>query len=84
MGSKSFRADEAAPSKVYKNITPDDTTVYVGVRGVYVGTGGNLTTVDNDGNTVLHKNIASGSELAICPTKIKSTGTDALDIVLYF
>lgn len=81
--SKSFRADEAAPSKVYKNVTKSDATEYVGVRTLYVGTGGDVVTEDQEGNTVTHKNVPSGLELAISPRKIRTTST-ASDFVIYY
>jgi hypothetical protein len=81
--AKSFRADEAAPSKVYRNVTKSDSVEYIGVRTLYVGSGGDVVTMDNEGNLVTHRNVPSGIELGISPVRIMAAST-ASDFVIYF
>lgn len=51
-------------------------------RGLYVGTGGDVTAVLEQGSTaVLFKAVPTGAILPICATRVKATGTTATDLV---
>ena len=73
------------PARRCEAITPNDTTELAGVRGVFVGTGGNIA-IRAVGNTtaVTHKNVPSGSYLPIRAQYIYSTNTTATDIVAWY
>lgn len=50
-------------------------------RGVYIGTGGNLTVVDKNNNEVTFIDVPSGTILPVRPVFIKQTGTTASNII---
>jgi hypothetical protein len=63
-------------------VTPSDSTVLTGVRGIYVGGTGDLTVVGGDGaTTVTFKAVPVGTVLNISPSKVKATGTTATLLV---
>lgn len=76
-------------------VTPSDTVrVPNRCRGVFVGTGGNITVVTADADRefsikgtaivpVLFKNMPSGSFLGLHIVKVMATGTTANDIVAF-
>jgi hypothetical protein len=66
-------------------VTPSDSTSQGDVRGLYVGTGGNVAIrMKGDSAAVVHKNVPSGSYLPCRATYVYSTGTTATDIVAWF
>lgn len=53
-------------------------------RRIFVGTGGDVVTVDTENNEVTHKNVPSGSYIGDAFfKKVKSTGTTAADLIAY-
>lgn len=66
-------------------ITPHDTNeLAYTTRRIYVGTGGDVVTVDSEGNTVTHKNVPSGCYLGDAFYKqVKAAGTTAADLIAY-
>ena len=81
----SFAASPIGPAVRTQAIAPSDTEdlPYVS-RRIYVGTGGDVVTIDTYGNTVTHKNVPSGSYLGDAFfTRVKATGTTAADLVAY-
>lgn len=66
-------------------VTPSDTDdLKVVCRRFFVGTGGDVSLVDTAGNTLVHKNVPSGSYIGDAYfSKVKQTGTSALDIIAY-
>lgn len=67
-------------------VTPGDTTIvstYPLTRALYVGVGGNVNVILNDGTTVLLKNVPTGSFLPLSVKIIKSTSTTATDMVVF-
>ncbi len=62
-------------------VTPSDSTVLTGVRGLWVGTAGDVAIVARDGTTAVLANVADGTLVPVEATKVKSTGTTASDIV---
>lgn len=62
-------------------VTPSDSNT-LGSRGLWVGTGGNVTVDFLDGGTnIALNNVPSGTLLPIAVTKVYSTGTTASNIV---
>ena len=63
-------------------ITPDDVTdLAVPVRGLYVGTGGDVVIDDLVGNTVTFVGVPGGAILPIGAKRVRATGTTAANIV---
>lgn len=66
-------------------VTPHNSTnLPAGVRGVYVGTGGNMVAVDLDDNAVTFSNIVGGTLLPLQVKRVNSTNTTASDIVALY
>lgn len=64
------------------NIIPNDTNKLIQApRGLYIGTGGNLSIIDKEGNESIFIDVPSGSILPVRPAIIKSTGTTAGNII---
>lgn len=80
-----FGTSPIGPALRTKAITPSDTDDLPFVsRRIYVGTGGDVVTIDAEGNTVTHKNAPSGSYLGDAFfARVKATGTTAADLVAY-
>lgn len=62
-------------------ITPNDTTVFSTVRGIYLGASGNLKVDMSDGATVTFTALSAGVIHPIAARKIYATGTTATGIV---
>jgi hypothetical protein len=64
-------------------VTPSDATVYTNsMRALYVGTGGDVTVrMIRDGNTLLFRNVPSGTLLPIAVDQVRATGTTAADMI---
>lgn len=77
--------DFSYPAKHWATVVPSDSAVLPKVaRALWVGTGGDVAVVDEDGTSATFKNIASGSLVPIRPVQVKSTGTTAADIVALY
>lgn len=63
-------------------ITPSD-TVGVNLVGLYVGTTGNVTVIDSDGNTTTFANCPTGFVITLHILIVKATGTTASNLVGY-
>jgi hypothetical protein len=65
------------PAELHAAITPSDSTNFTrGVcRGIWVGTGGDISIVDKHGNTAVWKNVPNGTLLPIRALRVNSTGT---------
>lgn len=63
-----------------KAITPSDTTTQT-YRAVYVGGTGNLTVVDEGGDTVTFNAVPVGTIIPIACQLVKATGTTATLLV---
>jgi hypothetical protein len=65
------------------NVTPSDVTVFSNsMRGLYVGTGGNVAVrMIRDGNSLIYKNVPSGTLLPIAVDQVQATGTTAADMI---
>lgn len=73
--------DFAAPAKGIIVVTPSDSVDLTSVsRGIFVGTGGNISLICG-GTTGLFKNVASGTTLPVCASRVRATGTTATDLI---
>ncbi len=68
-----------------ENITPSNSNDLPSIaRMIYVGVGGDVSLVDTQGNTILHKNAAAGSYLGpFRVSRVNATGTTATNMVAY-
>jgi len=81
-----YRANNIAnPAAGAIAVTPNDSTDLASqARALWIGTGGDVTVITVDGQTVLLANIPDGSLLPVRCTRVKSTGTTASDIVALY
>lgn len=63
------------------SVTPSDTGNLGGVRGLYVGTSGDVKVDTSGGTTTTFVSVISGTILPIRATRVYSTGTTASNIV---
>lgn len=76
---------DVSSSYRFAAVTPSDTVdLPAGVRGLYVGTGGNAVLVGTDGVAVTFSNIASGTVLPVQVNRVNATNTTASGIVALF
>jgi hypothetical protein len=75
------------PASVGVAVTPSDTVNIsadsMRCRGIYVGTGGSLSILMDNGS-VTFANVPTGSLLPIRTRRVNSTGTTATDLVALF
>jgi hypothetical protein len=64
-------------------VVPNDAGQGQTFVGLYVGGGGNLTTVDELGYTTTHYFVPAGSFIRLRVAKVMATGTTCTDIVGY-
>ena len=73
------------PVRSGEAVTKSDSTTYDGVRGIYVGTAGDLAVLfAGDSVAVTFVGVPAGSFLPFEVTKIMSTGTSASNIVVVY
>ena len=73
------------PASGAATITPSDTTILSGVRGLYIGTGGGAVAVTmRSGQVVTFPAVPAGTFMPIRVTKVMETNTDATSIVALF
>jgi len=74
------------PGDACVEVTPSDVADIAGgpVRALYVGTGGDVTIHDGDGNEIEFANVPAGTILPVKTRRVMNTGTDASDIVGIF
>ena len=66
-------------------VTTSDSTIYSGIRAVYVGGAGDIALKFPGNNTaVVFVGVPAGSFLSLKPTHIMATGTTATSIVAIF
>lgn len=66
-------------------VTPSDSTMLPdGVRGLYVGTGGNLVLLDTDSSAVTFTAVPGGTILPVQVKRVNSTNTTASNIVALY
>lgn len=76
-------ADLTAPAQGGFAIVPDDAADLPDVvRGIYVGTGGDLTvTLARSAGPVTFRNVPAGVVMPVIASRVHATGTTALDLV---
>lgn len=79
----SFSDDPRAPSRAPYAITPSDNTALPLIpRGIYVGTGGDVTLRGVDGSgDVTYRNLPDASYIAVRAVYVRATGTTASNLV---
>lgn len=65
-------------------VTPNDATILVPTKGIYVGGSGDLVVTMANGVDATFKGIAAGVIHPISATKVKATGTTATYIVAVY
>lgn len=71
-----------SPASTGFSILPSDSGDFTNYpRAIYVGTGGHVSIVDLAGNTILLKNVQSGTILPVRAKQVRSTGTTAGDLI---
>lgn len=81
--------DRIAPAGFGWAVTPSDSTALVAeTRSLFIGVGGDVAVAMYDPVTqrrgsVVHKNVPSGSSIAVVTDKVYSTGTTATNIVAW-
>jgi len=76
---------EVGSARSGQEVTPHDTTALSGkTRGLYVGGAGDVTVTMHNGSDLTFVGVPAGTILPIVVTHVKSTGTDATDIVALF
>lgn len=80
---QTFVDSPLSPARLAFPITPHDITELQTVpRGIYVGTGGNVTLRSAGASTdVTYKNLADGSYIAVRATHVREAGTTAADLI---
>lgn len=79
---QNYSSSLASPATDAFAITPNDSTDLTQVtRALYVGTAGNIVVVLKSGSEVTFSNVTSGSILPIRASRIKATGTTALNVL---
>lgn len=73
----------SAPSRKPYAIVPHDTDPLPDVpKGIYVGTGGNVTLRGASGTAdVVYRNLADGSYIAVAASHVRATGTTASNMI---
>lgn len=68
------------------SVTPDDDNDLPEgtTRGIYVGVSGDVTVISVSGSTITLVGLAAGVFHPIAVTRVKSTGTNATDIVALY
>lgn len=72
------------PARDASTVTPSDTTVLGGVRGLFVGGAGNINLETEAGTTLVFTGVAAGSILPVRVKRVLSTSTTASNIVALY
>lgn len=78
----SHAASLTGPASAAFPLTPSDTVdLRETTRGIYVGTGGDISVVMASGDTVSFASVPDGAVLPLRVTRLRATGTTAGNIV---
>lgn len=72
-----------APSDSAASVTPSDTVILPGCRGLWVGGAGDLTLDFNGETNVVFGAVPAGTLLPIAPLRVKAATTATLIVALY-
>lgn len=72
------------PARDASTVTPSDTTVLGGVRGLYVGGAGNINLKTEGGTTLVFSSVGAGSIIPIRAVQVLATSTTATNIVAFY
>ena len=76
---------DSDPADIWIPCIPNDDAVLVPPPvGLFVGTAGNVSLMDGAGNVALFKNVPNCTILPFQPSRVRSSGTSAADIVLIY
>lgn len=76
--------NSANPASLAAAVTPSDTTSFtVQPRALYVGTGGSVSVLLEDGTTVVFSNVPDGSILPVRAMRVNSATTASNILALY-
>lgn len=76
------RRNSYAPANRHVAITNSDTDdLPFLTRGIYTGSGGDITIVTKDGTAVLYAGTAAGTIIPIAARRVNNTGTTPTDLV---
>lgn len=84
---RGHRTELDSPARELFAITPHDSTNFnQAIRGIYVGSGGDIAVVTQDTTgadrtVVVFKNAVAGSIIPVQATRVNSTSTTATDLV---
>jgi len=86
MSYKKFDAGNSQPATIAETVTKHDTNNFTRglCRGIYVGTGGNVAVVFENGTAVTFVGVPSGFVLPVMAKRVNSTNTTAADMVALF
>lgn len=74
------RSSDISSSYSCVALTPNDSTTFPTVRGLYIGVSGDVAVTTAYGEAVTFKNVPVGIH-PVQVTQVKSTGTTATDII---
>ena len=86
MGFSNVSATLSDPAARWPAVTPNDSADLPGglCRSLYVGGAGDVTALDEDGNSSVHKAVPAGARLPIRAKRVMATGTTATFILAYY
>ena len=74
-----------SPAYQFSAITPSDSVnLSNSARAIYVGTGGNISVHNSQGETILFKNVPDGTFLPVNTVRVLNTNTTASDIIVIY
>lgn len=79
-----MQASPSAPARNAVEIIPSNASTYRPTKGLYVGSGGDLTVEMESGEDVTFVGVAAGAVYPFSVTRVYATGTGASDIVLLY
>ncbi len=80
-----YTADQAAPGRSWRAVTPSNSTnLPGGCRALWVGTAGDLSLVGDDDTAIVFTTPSNGYLLPLGPKRVNSTGTTASGIVAIY
>lgn len=75
---------DSSPAIQASAVSPSDSTNFPACRALYIGTGGNVVVVMENGNVVTFANAQAGSVLPLRAVRVNSTNTTASNIVALY